>query len=801
MLVNDIRFAVRALTRSRTFTITALATLGLGISVNTAIFSVIDSVLLTPPPFDEPARIVTIDSQNRRQGLDIGSVAYPDVLDWRRDAHAFEEIAIYRGHTFNVAGDDQAERAVGARVSVNFFKVFGVRPQLGRSFLPEEETLGKERVIVLSDGYWRRRFAAAPDIIGRQLQLNGWQYTVVGIMPKGFAYPPTAEAWSPFAPDSQALHRGSRFIRGVGRLAVGATIERGNAELNAIAKRLEQTYVQSNTDWRAKVRPIRDELAGKAPAILYTFLGAVGFVLLIACANVANLLLARASGRSREVAVRKALGASSWRLTRQLLTESIVLATGGALLGVLLSLWEVRLLKAVIPMPLPPWLTVHVSARALAFTVGLALVTGILAGIVPALRLAGGGVRESLATGVRGSGSARRSRTQRGLVVAEVALAVILLAGAGLLLTSLARLQGVSPGFSPDGVLVARLTLAGPRYQSRDVMVRFYDDVLNRLRETPGVVAAAAAGALPLSGSANTSNFHIPGRPSPADGQDPTSRWERVTPDYFRTLGIPLKSGREFEAKDKADGASVVIVTESWVRTFFPGERAGDVVGHHVQLGGSEEQSTIIGVVGDVRHDGLDQPVLPTMFLAYAQAPEGGMTLVVRSSGDAAALTSHVRDAVRSVDATIPLYSLSTMHEQVSRSILAQRLSGTMIAVFALMALVLATVGVYGLIAYSVAERRHEIGIRLALGARGQDVRRLVVGQGLRLTMTGVAIGLVGAVLVGRGIRTLLFGVSTVHVPTLVGVSAILLSVAAIASWIPARRAARTDLLGALRGE
>ena len=795
----DIRYAVRSLARSRTFTVTALATLALGISVNTAIFSVIDSVLLTPPPFDHPDRVVAIEGQNRAQGLMGSSVAYPDVLDWRTDARAFEHIAVLRRQTFNVAGDGEPERANGARVSANFFRVFGVRPQLGRTFLPDEETSGKERVIVLSDAYWRRRFAASPDVIGRQLLLNGWQYTVVGIMPKGFAYPPDAEAWSPFAPDSQAMQRGSRFIRAVGRLAPGATIAQGNAELNAIAKRLEQVYVGSNTGWRATARPIQDVLAGKAPAILYTFLGAVGFVLLIACANVANLLLARASGRSREVAVRKALGASSWRLTRQLLTESIVLALGGATLGVLLSLWEVRLLRAVVPVPLPPWLSLGVSVRALGFTVLLAMVTGVIAGIVPALRLAGGSVRESLTTGGRGSGSVRRSRTQRGLVVAEVALAVVLLAGAGLLLASLVRLQAVSPGFSPDGVLVARLTLAGPRYQERDAMVRFYDQLLNRLRETPGVEAAAAAGALPLSGSANTSNFHLPGRPTPPEGRDPTSRWERVTPGYFRALGIPLESGREFEPRDKGDAPSVVIVNETWVRTFFPGER--DIVGREVELGGSDRRSTIVGVVGDVRHDGLDEPVQPTMFLAYAQAPDGGMTIVVRSSGDAAAMTGAVRDAVRSVDATIPMYDVSTMQEQVSRSILAQKLSGTMIGVFALMALVLATVGVYGLIAYSVAERTHEIGIRLALGAQGRDVRRLVVGQGVRLTLTGVAIGLVGAVLVGRAIRRLLFGVSPVHVPTLVAVSVILLAVAVTASWLPARRAARTDLFGALRGE
>jgi putative ABC transport system permease protein len=654
-------------------------------------------------------------------------------------------------------------------------------------------------VIVLGDAYWRRRFAASPAIIGQQLLLNGWQYTVVGVMPKGFAYPPNADVWSPFAPDSQAMHRGSRFIRGVGRLSATATVQQGTTELNAIAKRLEQTYPASNTGWRVTARPIQDVMVGRAPAILYTFLGAVGFVLLIACANVANLLLARASGRAREVAVRKALGASSWVLTRQLLTESIVLAAGGAMVGVLLSLWEVRLLKSVVPVPLPPWLSIEVSERALAFTVVLAVMTGVIAGIVPALKLARGGVRESLATGVRGSGSMRRSRTQRSLVVAEVALAVVLLAGAGLLLASLARLKSVSPGFSPNGVLAARLTLAGPRYQDRAAMAQFYDNVLNRLRETPGVEAAGAAGALPLSGSANTSNFQIPGRPEPANGQGPTSRWERVTPDYFRAIGIPLKSGREFEARDNVDAPPVLIVTESWVRTFFPGER--NVVGKLIGPGGSEKQSTIVGVVGDVRSDGLDEPVQPTMYFPYAQAPEGGMTMVVRSSGDAALMTSAVRDAVRAVDGTIPVYDVSTMQEQVSRSILAQRLSGSMIGVFALMALVLATVGVYGLIAYSVAERRHEIGIRLALGAQGQDVRRLVVGQGVRLTLTGVAVGLVGAILVGRGMRGMLYGVTAIHMPTLIAVSAILLSVAVIASWIPARRAARTDLLGALRGE
>lgn len=799
MLVNDIRFAIRALGRSRTFTITALTTLALGISVNTAIFSVIDSVLLRQPPFDVPERIVTVDGENKQKGLATSSVAYPDVLDWRADAHAFEEIAVYRGTTFNLAGDGQAERAVGSRVSTNYFRVFGVQPQLGRTFAEEEATLGRERVIVLSEAYWRRRFAADPGVIGRQLLLNGWQYTVVGVMPKGFAYPPSAELWAPFAPDSQAMHRGSRFIRGVGRLAPGATTTQAAAELNAISKRLEETYPASNTGWRASARPIQEAMVGNAPTILYTFLGAVSFVLLIASANVANLLLARASGRAREVAVRKALGASSWRLTRQLLTESIVLAFGGAIVGVLLALWEVRLLKAIVPVPLPPWQSINVSGRALLFTIVLALVTGMIAGIVPALRLARGAVRESLATGVRGSGSARRSRTQRGLVVAEVALAVVLLAGAGLLLTSLARLQAVPPGFSADGVLVARLTPAGPRYQSREAIASFYEAVLNRLRETPNVEAAGAGGALPLSGSVNTSNFHIVGRPAAPSGQEPTSRWERVTPDYFRALEIPLKAGRAFAAADKVDAPSVVMVSEAWARAFFPGEP--DVVGRHVRLGGGDQQSTIIGIVGDVRYDGLDEPVQPTMFLPFAQHVDGGMTIVVRTSGDPAAMTGAVREAVRSIDPAIPLYDVSTMQDQVSKSILAQRLSGSMIGVFALMALVLATVGVYGLIAYSVAERRHEIGIRLALGAQGGDVRRLVVGQGLRLTLAGVAIGLVGAIAVGRGLQGMLFGVTFTHLPTLLGVSVILIAVAATASWIPARRAAKTDLLGALRGE
>jgi putative ABC transport system permease protein len=652
-------------------------------------------------------------------------------------------------------------------------------------------------VIVLSDGYWRRRFGGSSAIVGKPLSINGFQYTVVGVMPKGFSYPPSADAWSPFAADSQAMQRGGRYIKAVGRLTRTATVQEGSAELNAIAARLEQAYPATNTAWRVSVRPIEAELVGRAPTLLYTFLGAVGFVLLIACANVANLLLARASGRAREVAVRKALGASPWRLTRQFLTESIVLAFGGAMLGILLSLWEVRLLRSVLPLPLPPWVTIHVSLRALGFTVLLAVVTGIIAGIVPALRLAAGNVRESLMTGGRGSGSARRSRTQRALVVAEVALAVVLLAGAGLLLASFARLQAVSPGFSTDGVLSARLTLAGPRYQSPAAKTQFYDEVLERLRQAPGVRSAAAAGALPLSGSTNTSNFHIPGRAEPREGSDPTSAWERVTPDYFKTLNIPLEAGREFDLNDTKDAPPVIIVSDAWAKSYYPGER--DVIGHLVQLGGSDTQATIVGVVGDVRHEGLDAPVHPTMFFPFAQVPDGGMTLVVRSSGDAARMTSAVRDAVRNVDATIPVYAISTMEDQVSRSILAQRLSGTMISVFAAMALLLATVGVYGLIAYSVAERRHEIGIRLALGAQGRDVRRLVIGQGVRLTAFGVAIGLVGAVMVGRAMRSLLFGVNAVHLPTLLSVSAALLGVAVVASWIPARRAAMTNLVNALK--
>ncbi|HEX6049371.1 MAG TPA: ABC transporter permease [Gemmatimonadaceae bacterium] len=799
MLMNDLRFAVRALMRSRTFTITAVSTLAFGISVNTAIFSVVDSVLLREPPFDEPERIVSVEGQNLGQGLRVASVAYADVLDWRESAGAFEEIAVLRSTTFNFANEADAERANGVRVSSNFFRVFGARPQLGRTFNADEETLGKERVVVLTDAYWRRRFGADPGVIGRQLSLSGWQYTVVGVMPSGFAYPPDVELWAPFAPDSQALHRGSRFIRAVGRLAPGATPERGTAELNAVATRLEQAYPGSNTGWRANARPIQEVLVGEAPVLLYTFLGAVAFVLLIACANVANLLLARASGRAREVAVRKALGASSWRLVRQLLTESVVLALAGAVVGTLVALWQVRLLKAVLPMPRSPWLTIEVSWRALVFTIGLAVVTGIIAGIIPALRLAGGSVRESLATGMRGAGTARRSRTQRGLVVAEVALAVVLLSGAGLLLASFARLRAVPPGFTADGVLVARLTLAGPRYQSRDAMATFYDAVLARLRETPMVEAAGAAGALPLSGSTNTSNFRLPGRPAPAEAQDPTSRWERVTPDYFRALGIPLRRGRSFTEHDVDGAPKVVVVSEAWARTFFPGE--ADVVGRHIGLGGSSDRAEIVGVVGDVRYDGLDEPVQPTMFFPYAQVADGGMSLVVRVSGDPATMTAVVREAVRGVDPSIPVYDMATMQERVSRSLLAQRLSSGMIGVFAFMALVLASVGVYGLIAYTVAERRHEIGIRLALGAQGRDVRRLVIAQGVRLTLLGVTIGAAGAVVIGRGLRGMLFGVTAMHLPTLLGVSATLLVVAALASWMPARRAARTDLLGALRGE
>lgn len=799
MLTNDIRFAVRALMRSRTFTITALTTLALGISVNTAIFSVIDSVLLRQPPFNQPDRIVTVDGENKPKGMTTTSLAYPDVVDWRAGSRAFSDIAVIRSTTFNMASTGEPERATGARVSTNFFRVFGVQPQLGRLFLDEEELPGREQVVVLTDGFWRRKFGASPTIIGRQIALNGRQYTVVGIMPRTFSYPPSAELWSPFVADAQAQERGNRFIRGVGRLAEGATREQGVAELNAISKRLEQMYPATNTGWRASSQTIQRAMTGKAPTLLYTCFGAVAFVLLIACANVANLLLARASGRAREVAVRKALGASSWALTRQLLTESVVLAMIGAVVGVLLSLWEVRLFKSMVPIPLPPWLSIQVSARALVFTVLLAAITGIMAGFIPALRLAGGSVRESLATGVRGSGSARKSRMQRGLVIAEVALAVVLLAGAGLLLASLGRLQSVSPGFSADGVVVARLTLAGPRYESRPAVGQFYDRVLSQLRETPGVEAAGAAGALPLSGASNTSNFLLVGRPTPPNGQDPSSRWERVTTDYFRTLSIPLKAGRDFDARDNADAPRVIVVNESWAKTFFPGE--SDVTGRLVRLGGGETVSTIVGIVGDVRHDGLDEPAKPTIFLPFAQHADGGMTLVVKSSNEPAVVTAAVRDAVKAADPTIPVYDISTMHEQVSKSILAQRLSGGMIGIFAVMALVLATVGVYGLIAYSVAERQHEIGIRLALGAQGSDVRRLVVGQGVRLTLTGVVIGLVGAIAIGRALRGLLYGVTPTHVPTLVAVSLILVSVAAAASWIPARRAARTDLLGALRAD
>ena len=546
MVITDIRFALRTLARNRTFALTAIATLALGISVNTAIFSIIDSVLLTPLPFNAPDRIVTIDGENQGRAMRGTSVAYPDVLEWRASARSFQDIAVMRRQTFNVVAGDRAERANGQRVSVNFFRVFGVQPQLGRSFVADEEVPGRERSVILSDGYWRRQFGASPTIVGQQVLMNGTQYTVVGVMPSGFAYPPEAEMWAPLAPDTSLMQRGSRYIRAVGRLNAGATVEQGAVELNSVSARLERDHPESNTGWRATITPIESAIVGRTPTVLYAFLGAVGFVLLIACANVTNLLLARASGRAREVAVRRALGASGWRLTRQLLTESVVLALGGATVGVLLALWEVRLLTMLVSVPLPPWVSIHVSARGLAFTVAVAVATGMLAGIVPAIRLSSATVGESLATGVRGSRSARRAGTQRTLVIGEVALAVVLLAGAGMLLTSLGRLEAVSPGFKPDSTVIARLTLTGPRYESRVAVRQFYDNLLGRLRGTPGIEAAGAAGALPLSGSTNTSNFRLPGRPQPENGSEPTAQWERVTPEYFRAIGIPGESGRDF---------------------------------------------------------------------------------------------------------------------------------------------------------------------------------------------------------------------------------------------------------------
>ena len=804
ILWQDIRYGVRTLLKRPGFTSVALVTLALGIGANTAIFSVVNAVLLRPLPYPEPDRLVRLyeketDAATPSERLE---VAPANFLDWRRQSRTLAEIAAWGEEEQALAGRERAEPVRAAFVTANFFAVLGVRPLHGRAFTPEEDQPGRETVALLGHGLWQRRFGGDPRLVGQRVQLDGEHYTVVGIMPAGFQYPRAAEIWTPLALNpNQTQTREAHFLQVIARLRPEASPAQARAEMETIAAGLEQQYPATNKNWRVNVVPLLEDEVGPVSRTLLVLFGAVGLVLLIACVNVASLLLARAATRQTEIAIRTALGASRWRIVRQLLTESAVLALLGGGGGLLLALWGTDALLALSPAEIPRLQQSSVDGRVLAFALVLTFVTGLLCGLIPALQASRSDLQEALKEGGRrASGGATRARIFGALVVAETALALVLLVGAGLLARSFLRLRGVETGIEAANVLTVEINLPSARYGGEDWKARrlnFYGQVLERIKALPGVVAAGAIDSLPLSGDQRGWTFRKEGQ-TLAPAERPVAGFQVATADYFRAMGIRLRRGRAFTAAD-ADGAPpVVIINESFARRFYPNE---DPLGRRIIIRNQPQACEIVGVVNDVRHFGPDQAAAPEMYVPYQQFAIGAVPLVIRTELEPQALIGAVTREIQAVDRGVAVGKVRTMTQMMSAALAERRFALSLLGIFASVALALAAVGLYGVMAFAVAARTHEFGIRMALGAQARDVLRLVFRQGAALALTGVSVGLVASIALTRLMKSLLFGVSATDPLTFAGVASLLVAVALLACYVPARRATRVDPLVALRYE
>jgi putative ABC transport system permease protein len=807
-LGHDLRYGVRMLRKNPGFTAVAVVALALGIGANSAIFSVVNTVLLRPLPYHEPERLVMVWEDDTKHGYPNDTPAAANYVDWRDQNTVFEGMAAMADQSFNLTGSGEPERIDGKRVNANLFGLLGVAPLHGRALAAEEDRPGANKVVILSHALWQRRFGSDAGVVGRTLTLNGEGHTVVGVMPADFQFPDReAELWVPIALTQQeAANRGRHYLEVVARLKRGVSLEQARAEMSTIAARLQQQYPEQNTDLGASVEPLHEHLVGDIRPALLVLLGAVGFVLLVACANVANLLLARAAVRQKETALRTALGASRLRLVRQFLTESVLLAALGGAVGLLLSVWGVRLLKSFIPENISQVKAIAVDGRVLGFTILVTLLTGLVFGLAPAAQASRFNLNETLKEGGRDAAAARGGNRVRGLlIIAEVAVSLVLLAGAGLLINSFLRLRGVDPGFRTDNLLTMSVVLPQQKYPDSARRAAFYSDMIGRVEALPGVRSAAVTNWIPLVMQGDSIGVTIEGQPVPVPGQGklPVIVTRVVSPHYFGTMGIQLLEGRGFEeGKDRADSPCVVVVGESVARKYWPGESP---LGKRIAPGRPQtpdDWCQVVGVAHDVRQRELASEPNPLMYLTYAQAGFfAPRYLVVKTEGDPLALAGTVRKTVWEVDGDQPVSNVSTMEGVLSESIARQRFSTLLFGIFAGVALVLAAVGIYGVMSYSMAQRTREIGIRMALGAQRRDVLKLAVGQGLRLVAVGVAVGLAGALALSRVMTSLLYGVSATDPATLATISLVLVAVALLASYIPARRATKVDPLIALRYE
>ena len=799
-LFRDIRYGARSLMKRPGFTMIALIALALGIGANTAIFSLVNAVLLRPLPFADPDRLVWAWG-NIRNGSSRASVSPPDYLDYRQQNTTFEQFAA----TFsmpvplNLTGSGEPERLTGAGVTGNYFQALGVQPYLGRTFQLENEKPGSDQVAVLSYGLWQKRFGGDASIVNSTIVLDGRTFLVTGVMPQDFNFPQAAELWVPinFEISQGMKQRGAHFMRPIGKLKQGVTIEQAQADTDAIARRLEEQYPDTNLSWNLRLVSLRERLVGNTRTTLFILFGAVGFVLLIACANVANLLLVRSAGRQKEIALRTALGAGRFRIVRQMITESVLLALVGGALGVFLSVWGIELLVKLSEGNIPPTAQVRIDTTVLAFTLLTSVFTGVLFGLAPALRTMNLNLIESLKEGGRsGADGSQSNRTRSLLVVLESAFAVVLLIGAGLLVRSLIQLQNVSPGFDPHNVLTMRVDLPPGKYSTPEKTGSFFTDLERRIDSLPGVENVGFVSELPLSGQRNDVPYTVEGRPPVSSDQMFDDDFRRVNQHYFTAMRIPLLRGRNFTEQEVRERAKVVIISDLLARNVFPNE---EPIGKRLILVIDKQPFEIIGIVGDIRDRSLETSPLAAMYLPTNQT--GWMNVVVRTQGDPASLTGAIRKEVQAIDPDQPIAAMRTMNEWMDTSVSGPRYRTALLALFAFVALILASTGIYGVMSYSVSQRTHEIGVRMALGAKHSDVLKLVVRQGMTLVVVGVGIGIVGAIALTRVMSSLLFGVSAKDPFTFVAVGALLTVVAFVACYLPARRATKVDPLVALRYE
>jgi putative ABC transport system permease protein len=795
VLLQDLRYSVKMLLKNPGFTAIAVLALALGIGANSAIFSVVNAILLRPLPYADAERLVWI--WGKSPSGDKGAVSPPDFLDYRKQSQSFGQLAAFIQATHNLNDMDNPERISGAATSANFFDTLGVKPMLGRTFFAEEEQAGHDSVAILSHGIWQRRYGSDPNIVGKSIPLDGKPFTIVGVMPPGFNFPEKAEVWevAPFYLKGMTVRK-AHFLRLVGRLKPNVKLDQAQAEMDVVSGQLAQQYPDTNKGYGLMLVSLNEKVIGNIRSTLLMLLGAVGFVLLLACANVANMLLARAAGRQKEIAIRTALGARRSRLLRQLLTESVFLAMLGGFAGTLLAFVGTKLLIASTSSNVPRLEEVTLDSRVLIFSFAISILTGLVFGLVPALQASRPDLNETLKEGGRSSGGgAKRNRISNVLVVAQVALALVLAIGAGLMIRSFSRLQDVNPGFTTNNLLTMQIELPQTKFPKPPQRANFFNQLQEQIRAVPGVVSMATVSELPLSGQLNDTYFHVDGGSTDPSQSKILANYRSTSSGYFKTMGIPFKSGRDFTSQEVNEGAKVVVVNEMIAEKYFANQ---DPTGKRLIIDFNEAVPyEIVGVVGNIHHLGLDRSISPEMYIP--QFPSGATNVVVQTKSNPADITGAVRGAVRAVDRDQPIANLKTMDELVEASVSQPQFRTLLLGVFAALALILAAVGIYGIISYSVAQGTHDIGLRIALGAQRQGIFKLILMNALRLVLIGLFIGLTLSLVLTRFLSNLLYGISATDPTTYLWVSLFLVGVALAASFIPAYRATRVNPLVALR--